>query len=495
MSGAPLVRRRPLNPRLAWFTALSILGGFGALAWATLATPLAPAIALRAADLTTTDTTVSGLLFWIGVGLLGSLRVSSLGGSAVLTLHLPFIVAATLLGGPAAGGWVALVSTIELREIREVPWYGSLANHAVCAFGAVAGGVAALLARDATASVVAPEAAALAAAVAGALVFAAVNIGHAAATIALREELTVPETLLLFGAPWRRSFAGEVVLAWILAFAYVGIGWWAALVCVALAVLVWESHDDRERVSHDEMTGLLNRTGLMVHVAGAVARARRTGTPSLLISLDLDGFKAINDTHGHPAGDEVLQIVSERLRDAIRVTDAAARVGGDEFNLVLPEIADLVTARRVAERIRQRLADPIAIGDREVHVGSSLGLVFVDGRATGSLARLLAAADRAMYAAKQSGGGVRFANRPDRASRPPRASANGGTDPTGGGSGGAGTGARRRADRRSRPADRRPTLADRRPAPADRRPAPAGEDHGPARRTQAPRLPAQSLAI
>lgn len=408
MNRSPLVRLWPLSSRLRWFTTLSIIAGVAALAWATLALPLMPAIALGSAGITGRDPAAAGLLFWMVLGLGGSLRPASLGGHAVLTFHLPFIVAAMLLGGPVAGSWVAFVSTIELRELKEVPWYGTLANHAAQALGAVVGGIAAVAMRQAVATLVAPEAAALGAALAGALVFSLVVVAHTAITVALREELTIHEVALLFGAPWRRTILAEIILAWVLAFAYVGIGWWAAGVCAVLAVLVWEAQDDRDRVSRDDMTGLLNRRGLIARLDAAVARARRTGVSSLLVALDLDGFREVNNTYGHPAGDEVLQIVGERLVDAIRVTDVAARVGGDEFTLLLPGVTDAATAKRLADRIREHLAEPITLGDHEVRVGSSLGLAFIDGRASGSMHRLLAEADRAMYAAKHSGGGVRF---------------------------------------------------------------------------------------
>ena len=173
-------------------------------------------------------------------------------------------------------------------------------------------------------------------------------------------------------------------------------------------LLVWESHDDRERVAHDQMTGLLNRHGILARLAGASDRVRRTGIASLLIMLDLDGFKHVNDTLGHAAGDEVLQVVGQRLLRSIRVTDVAARMGGDEFVLLLPDVRDEETAGRLAGRIHAALGQPIAMAEGEVRVGSSLGLVMIDGEPHASPTRLLAAADRAMYEAKRAGGGIHF---------------------------------------------------------------------------------------
>ena len=408
MSRPPLVTLREPSRPLYVFTAATIVAGIAALAWATAAVPIAPGIGLHAPELTGTDPVGAGLVFWVCLGLTGSMRASSIDGHAVVTFHLPFIVAAALLGGPVAGGWVAFVSTIELRELREVPWYGVLANHASQALAAVLAGLAAAAALRVGLAWAVPAAAELVAAVVASAVLGAVAVAVAAVTIGLRERLTPRETLLVFSGSWRRTLLAECVVAWVLAFAYQGMGWWAPVVCVALVLLAWEAHDDRERIAHDEMTGLLNRHGLMLHLAAAVARLRRTGVGSLLVMLDLDGFKAINDTYGHPAGDEVLQVVGERLNASIRITDAAARVGGDEFLLLLPGIRDVATAEARARQIHARLAEPILVDGHVVRVGASLGLVLIDGHPFVPTLRLLAEADRAMYAAKRAGGGVRF---------------------------------------------------------------------------------------
>ncbi len=420
MNRTPVIPLRTPSRPLYAFTALVIVAGIAALAWATLALPVAPpvapespelSVALRVPGLTGTDPISAGMIFWICLGLTGALRRTTVGDHAVVTFHLPFIVAATLLGGPVAGGWVAFISTIELRELREVPWYGTLANHASQAFAAIVAGLVAGWVGGVAKAVAADEVAVLVGALTVSVVLASVSVAIAAATIALRERLTPRETVLVFTGSWRRTMFAECVVAWVLAIAYVAIGWWAPVVCVALVFLAWDSYDDRERVAHDEMTGLLNRHGLLLRLTAAVARVRRTGVASLLIMLDLDGFKAINDTYGHAVGDEVLQIVGERLTSSIRVTDAAARVGGDEFLLLLPGVTSLRIAETRARQIHARLAEPIVMADCEVRVGSSLGLVLVDGRPFMPVVRLLAEADRAMYEAKRAGGGIRFGHR------------------------------------------------------------------------------------
>ncbi len=408
MNRSPSIALRPPSLRLAAYTAAVILAGLAALAWATMAIPLAPPIALHAPEIVGREPTGTGLLFWVLLGLAGSLWSAPIGDHAILTLHLPFIVAALLLGGPAAGGWVAFISTIELRELREVPWYGVLANHAGGALAAVVAGLAVGVARQDATTWVSASAADLVAAVAGAAVLGGLSVAIAAGTIGLRERLTIRETLMVLGGSWRRTLLAECVVAWILAFAYQAMGWWATAVCAVLVLLVWESHDDRERVAHDQMTGLLNRHGILARLAGASDRVRRTGIASLLIMLDLDGFKHVNDTLGHAAGDEVLQVVGQRLLRSIRVTDVAARMGGDEFVLLLPDVRDEETAGRLAGRIHAALGQPIAMAEGEVRVGSSLGLVMIDGEPHASPTRLLAAADRAMYEAKRAGGGIHF---------------------------------------------------------------------------------------
>ena len=137
----PLVERRRTSPVLAAYVAATIVAGVAALAWATLTLPLGPDIATDGLTHIAADDRVSGLLFWIAFGLLGSARTKGYGGHAVLTFHLPFIVAAMALGGPVAGGWVAAIASIELRELREVPWFGTLSNHAIVTLAAVIGGL------------------------------------------------------------------------------------------------------------------------------------------------------------------------------------------------------------------------------------------------------------------------------------------------------------------------------------------------------------------
>jgi diguanylate cyclase (GGDEF)-like protein len=155
---------------------------------------------------------------------------------------------------------------------------------------------------------------------------------------------------------------------------------------------------------HDPVTGLPNRRALAVLIKKALARAKRRGRHAALLFCDVDHFKRANDAYGHAAGDEILRSVARRLESVLRGDDAVARVGGDEFVVVLHDLADPTEATRIAERARVAVASAILLDSvRTVtHVTASIGVAIstptdVDGD------RLLGRADNAMYLAKQRG--------------------------------------------------------------------------------------------
>ena len=153
---------------------------------------------------------------------------------------------------------------------------------------------------------------------------------------------------------------------------------------------------------HDELTSLAKRTLLQQRIANALARSRRLGNTFALIYIDLDHFKAINDTHGHEVGDAVLVAVSSRLKAAVREYDTVARIGGDEFAILLDTLDDVGEAECVAQRVLSSLAPPMRIADQDVEVTASMGIsVFPEGGTAGD--ELLRSADRAMYRAKRAG--------------------------------------------------------------------------------------------
>jgi diguanylate cyclase (GGDEF)-like protein len=158
---------------------------------------------------------------------------------------------------------------------------------------------------------------------------------------------------------------------------------------------------------HDPLTGLPNRRALAEALERAIARAQRSGLPLAVLVLDLDGFKAINDRHGHPAGDATLVEVAARLRRTIRRSDLVARLGGDEFAVIAGELKGVAPVVRLAFRLRAVVRGPIALPAAMAAIDTSIGVAFFpgDGQTT---EQLLARADTALYAAKREQVGCRF---------------------------------------------------------------------------------------
>ena len=156
---------------------------------------------------------------------------------------------------------------------------------------------------------------------------------------------------------------------------------------------------------HDELTGLPNRAFLYAKTREAVAEAARKGGRAGFLLLDLDRFKLVNDTLGHPAGDRVLKIVAHRLAHSVRPGDLVARLGGDEFAVLLPAARPGSTAREVAVRLRAALAGPIQIEGMAVQIEASVGIAFYPEDAPGP-DLLIQRADVAMYLAKERRTGV-----------------------------------------------------------------------------------------
>jgi diguanylate cyclase (GGDEF)-like protein/PAS domain S-box-containing protein len=153
---------------------------------------------------------------------------------------------------------------------------------------------------------------------------------------------------------------------------------------------------------HDSLTGLPNRSLLMERLNLCLSNSRRTGKRLALLFLDLDLFKAINDGFGHQAGDTVFQEIGQRLIQCVRDDDTVARIGGDEFAVLLPEISKADDAVVVAKKLLEAVSQPLAIGGRRADVTTSIGVsVYPDDGADAEA--LLRSADHAMARAKERG--------------------------------------------------------------------------------------------
>jgi diguanylate cyclase (GGDEF)-like protein/PAS domain S-box-containing protein len=156
----------------------------------------------------------------------------------------------------------------------------------------------------------------------------------------------------------------------------------------------------RHEAETDDLTGIANRRALVRMLTAALMRAEAHEHVVGVLMLDLDGFKAVNDRYGHAAGDAALREVAARLRSSVRERDLVARTGGDEFVVVLPDLAaGEKAAHEAAERIEAAFTEPLGLEGDQVQLHAAVGVACfpADGR---KLDELLAAADRAMYARK-----------------------------------------------------------------------------------------------
>jgi diguanylate cyclase (GGDEF)-like protein len=155
---------------------------------------------------------------------------------------------------------------------------------------------------------------------------------------------------------------------------------------------------------HDNLTGLPNRYLLDDRMRQYIARANRTGDPFILVTLDLDNFKGVNDTYGHAAGDKLLAEFSRRLQMGLRNTDTAARTGGDEFVMVLPCAAGMETSttKQIMDRLFANLSEPVKLNETPYTIHTSLGVAFFPQHAS-DLTNLFACSDAALYRAKLNG--------------------------------------------------------------------------------------------
>ncbi len=167
--------------------------------------------------------------------------------------------------------------------------------------------------------------------------------------------------------------------------------------------LIKRTQEDLERMAHfDPLTGLPNRSLLGERLHHALDRIRRSGGDLAVMVIDLDGFKTVNDSLGHPAGDRLLQVVAERFAGLLRSEDTVARLGGDEFAVILEDLKHGGDAAEVARKLLASLSAPVDIGDHTALVTASIGIALFPQDGDDNTA-LLSAADTAMYQSKLGG--------------------------------------------------------------------------------------------
>jgi diguanylate cyclase (GGDEF)-like protein len=171
-------------------------------------------------------------------------------------------------------------------------------------------------------------------------------------------------------------------------------------------VLAEASQRNWRMANFDSLTGLPNRNLFFEHLRKGLQQARRQWRLAALLLVDLDGFKQVNDTFGHDAGDELLRRIADRLQQCVRTTDTVARLGGDEFTVILLNIEHPQGAEAVARKMVERLAEPVPLGEASATVTASVGIALYRPEWPDTLdlaMTLLQQADAAMYAAKNAG--------------------------------------------------------------------------------------------
>ena len=174
---------------------------------------------------------------------------------------------------------------------------------------------------------------------------------------------------------------------------------------VAIGIILTLLEEQMERsiflAQHDELTGLPNRRMLRLRLQSSIERARRSGASIGLLTIDLNRFKAVNDSYGHNAGDELLRVVAKRFSGRLRAIDTCARFGGDEFVVLADQLDSRADAERLAHDLLETLHEPVTLGEAHTHADASIGIaVFPEDGSDPET--LLAFSDARMYASKRA---------------------------------------------------------------------------------------------
>jgi diguanylate cyclase (GGDEF)-like protein len=220
------------------------------------------------------------------------------------------------------------------------------------------------------------------------------RLGHSDKLLVLKKPFEPIEVLQCASALTRKWQAERIVRRQIQSLEH--------MVVVRTMGLEAANHQLRHLATHDALTGLPNRVLFDDRLDQCIAHAERDAQRFAVMVLDLDRFKFINDSLGHRAGDELLNQVAQRLREVVGKADTVARIGGDEFALVLSSIAERADAARLAQSAIEILKRPVRICGVDLHVSTSIGIAFYPADGTNA-ENLIAYADAAMYCAKQRG--------------------------------------------------------------------------------------------
>lgn len=227
-----------------------------------------------------------------------------------------------------------------------------------------------------------------------------------AAPKSFRILLRSPRDVIILQSPsWWTPGHGLLVVTFVLALTLAALGWVVVLrkrVDQQTSVIRKSEERFRYMAQHDALTGLPTRLLLHDRLNASLARTKRYGSRLALLMLDLDNFKLVNDSLGHDAGDQTLIISAQRIRAAVRNTDTVARMGGDEFIVLLTDLHDPHEAEMIAAKIVVALSAPIILGERHVQISVSVGVCDATGEEDNA-ETLLKGVDTAMYHAKAQG--------------------------------------------------------------------------------------------